>query len=122
MSANATGQDTQAATTPSFIAAIVTAAITVGALTTVWLVLHRSKRLREVFQPRVDKAPDAKKPQALPDSPLSFWRTVFKLPDYEIIVANGPDAYFFVRYLKIFGLYMLAPYVLLSCAVLIPVS
>ena len=119
---SATNQDTQSATTPSFIAAIVTAAITVGALTTVWLVLHRSKRLRDVFQPRVDKAPDVKKPPALPDSPLSFWRTVFKLPDYELIVANGPDAYFFVRYLKIFGLYMLVPYVLLTCAVLIPVS
>jgi MFS superfamily sulfate permease-like transporter len=117
-----TGKDPEAATTPSFVAAIVTAAITVGVFTSVWLILHRSKKLREVFQPRVDRAPASKKPQALPDSPLSFWKTVFKLPDYEIIVANGPDAYFFVRYLKIFGLYMLAPYVLLTCVILIPVS
>jgi len=120
---SATDKDTQSATTPSFIAAIVVAAITVGAFTTVWLVLHRSKRLREVFQPRVEKAPLSKRPhQQLPDGPLAFWKTVFGLPDKEIIVANGPDAYFFVRYLKIFGLYMMGPYVLLTCAVLIPVS
>ena len=63
-----------------------------------------------------------KRPSELPNGPLAFWRTVFKLPDHKLVVANGPDAYFFVRYLKIFGLYMLAPYVLLTCAVLIPVS
>jgi hypothetical protein len=117
-----TGKDTQSATTPSFIAALVVAGITVGAFTTVWLALHRSKRLREVFQPRVDKAPRSKQPRPLPDGPLAFWRTVFNLPDKEIIVANGPDAYFFVRYLKIFGLYMLGPYFLLTFAILIPVS
>jgi hypothetical protein len=117
-----TNADTESATTPSFIAAIVTAAITVGVFTTVWLVLHRSKRLREVFQPRVEKAPLSKKPPMLPDGPLAFWKTVFGLPDKEIIVANGPDAYFFVRYLKVFGIYMLVPYVLLSCIICIPVS
>lgn len=120
---SATDKDTQSATTPSFIAAIVTAAITVGVFTTVWLVLHRSKRLRDVFQPRSEKAPLMKRPATqLPDGPLAFWKTVFSLPDKEIIVANGPDAYFFIRYLKIFGLYMLVPYVFLTCAVLIPVS
>lgn len=117
-----TNADTQSATTPSFIAALVTAGITVGAFTAVWLLLHRSKRLREVFQPRVEKAPVAKRPPLLPDGPLSFWRTVFRLPDQEILVANGPDAYFFVRYLKVFGLYMLAPYFFLTFVILIPVS
>lgn len=117
-----TGKDTQSATTPSFVAAIITAAITVGVFTTVWLVLHSSKRLREVFQPRVDKAPKSKQPQELPDGPLAFWKTVFSLPDRAIIIANGPDAYFFVRYLKIFGLYMLAPYFFLTFVILIPVS
>lgn len=119
---SATNADPESATTPSFVAALVTAAITVGVFTSVWLALHRSKRLREVFQPRVDKAPEGKKPPVLPDGPLSFWRTVFRLPDREIIVANGPDAYFFVRYLKIFGLYMLAPYFFLTFVILIPVS
>lgn len=119
---SATEKDPQASTTPSFIAALVTAAITVGVFTTVWLVLHRSKKLREVFQPRSEKAPASKKPPLLPDGPLSFWRTVFSLPDREIIVANGPDAYFFVRFLKVFGLYMLLPYFLLTFIILIPVS
>ena len=117
-----TNADTESATTPSFIAAIVTASITVGALSAVWLLLHRSKRLQEVFQPRVEKAPLSKRPPMLPGGPVAFWKTVFSLPDKEIIVANGPDAYFFVRYLKIFGLYMMAPYVFLTCAILIPVS
>jgi len=117
------GDSVQSATTPSFVAAAVVAGITLGAFTTVWLALHQSKKLRgEVFQPRVEKAPLSKRPSALPDGPLAFWKTVFSLPDKEIIVVNGPDAYFFVRYLKIFGLYMLGPYVLLTCAVLIPVS
>lgn len=119
---SATGKEPESATTPSFLAALIVAGITVGAFTTVWLVLHRSKRLREVFQPRVDKAPRSKRPPMLPDGPLAFWKTVFSLPDKEIIVANGPDAYFFVRYLKIFGLYMLGPYFFLTCAILIPVS
>jgi hypothetical protein len=117
-----TNKDPSSATTPSFIAALVVAGITVGAFTTVWMVLHRSKRLREVFQPRVDKAPASKQPPALPDGPLAFWKTVWSLPDKELIVANGPDAYFFVRYLKVFGLYMLAPYFFLTFAILIPVS
>jgi len=119
---SATNEDPQAATTPSFVAAAVVAGISLGAFTAVWLALHRSKRLEEVFQPRVEKAPLIKQPPRLPGGPLAFWKTVFSLPDKEIIVANGPDAYFFVRYLKIFGLYMMAPYVFLTCAILIPVS
>lgn len=119
---SATNEDPKASTTPSFISALVVAGVALGALTLVWTALHGVKSLREVFQPRVDKAPVVKRPQELPDAPLAFWRTVFKLPDHELIVANGPDAYFFVRYLKIFGLYMLLPYIVLTCAVCIPVS
>lgn len=47
---------------------------------------------------------------------------MFKTPDQDIIVSNGPDAYFYVRFLKVFGLQMLIPYVILTCAILIPVS
>lgn len=119
---SATDKDPGAATTPSFIAALVTAGIIVGAFTAVWVVLHGSKRLRKVFQPRAELAPKSKRPVHLPDGIFSFWRTVLQTPDQEIIVANGPDAYLFVRYLKVFGVQMLVPYVILSIAVCLPVS
>ena len=35
---------------------------------------------------------------------------------------NGPDAYFFVRFLKVFGLHMMLPYFLLTCIVCIPLA
>lgn len=119
---SATGKDSQSATTPSFIAALVTAGVTVGVFTAIWAILHGSKKLRRVFQPRVELAPKAKRPEQLPDGIFSFWRTVFATPDKEIIVANGPDAYLFVRYLKVFGIYMMLPYILLTIAICLPVS
>jgi hypothetical protein len=117
-----TNADTNAASTPSFIAALVTAGITVGVFTGIWLVMHGRRVLDRVFQPRVILAPEAKRPEPLPSSPFSFWKDVFVTPDKAIIVANGVDAYLFVRYLKVFGLHMLVPYVILSFAVCIPIS
>lgn len=117
-----TGKDTNASSTPSFIAALATAGITVGVFTGVWLILHGRRTLDRVFQPRVMLAPDAKRPEPLPSGTFSFWRDIFSTPDSAIIVANGVDAYLFVRYLKVFGLQMLVPYVILSFAVCIPIS
>jgi hypothetical protein len=119
---SATGKDTAGSTTSSFLSALVVAGITVGGFSAAWLVLHSRPSLSKVFQPRVELAPEAKRPQPLPSGVVSFWKTVFKTPDAEIIGANGPDAYFFVRFLKVFGLLMLLPYFLLSFAVCIPVS
>jgi hypothetical protein len=119
---SATGKNTQASSTPSFISALVVAGITVGALTVFWLVLHGRRNLNRVYQPRVDLAPKAKRPMPIPSGILPFWRTVFAAPDTEIIVANGVDAYLFVRFLKVFGLYMLVPYFILTFAVCIPLS
>lgn len=119
---SATGKNTQASSTPSFISALVVACITVGALSAVWFILHGRKNLRHVFQPRVDSAPKVKRPQMLPSGLFPFWTSVFAVPDKEIIVANGPDAYFFVRFLKVFGLHMLVPYFLLTFVICIPLS
>jgi calcium permeable stress-gated cation channel len=119
---SATGKDTNASTTPSFISALVVAAITVGAFTTVWLVLHSRKNLRRVFQPRVELAPESKRPQPLPDNLVGFWKGVFGTPDQDVIVANGLDAYFFVRFLKVFGMQMLVPYFLLTFIICIPLA
>lgn len=118
---SATGKTTTS-TTPSFIAALVTAGITVGVLTLVWLVLHGKDKYRSVYQPRVALAPPPKRPRQLPSGIGAFWGTVFRTPDAEVIVANGVDAYLFTRFLKVFGIYMLIPYALLSCIILIPIA
>nr|XP_019045367.1 hypothetical protein I302_05756 [Kwoniella bestiolae CBS 10118]OCF24297.1 hypothetical protein I302_05756 [Kwoniella bestiolae CBS 10118] len=120
---SATGKDTQTASTSSFVTALVTAGITVGALTAVWLILHNRQKLKRVFQPRSLLAPDAKKPPVLPSSIFGYWKTILiTTPDTDLIVSNGPDAYFFIRFIKIFGLKMLLPYFLLTFVICIPAS
>ncbi|KAK8858828.1 hypothetical protein IAR55_003058 [Kwoniella newhampshirensis] len=119
---SATGKDTNTATTGSFVSALVVAGITVGAFTTVWLLLHGRGTLKRVYQPRVDLAPESKRPQSLPTGVVPFWRTIFATPDKDVIVSNGLDAYFYVRFLKVFGLQMLVPYVFLTFVICIPLS
>ncbi|ORX37159.1 hypothetical protein BD324DRAFT_579500 [Kockovaella imperatae] len=119
---SATGKNVNASTTPAFVSALVVAGITVGGFSLVWLILHNRKSLRRVFQPRAEIAPESKRPPELPGNPLSFWKTIWSLPDKEIMVANGLDAYLFVRYLKVFGLQMMGPYVILSIAICVPMS
>jgi hypothetical protein len=119
---SATGKDTSTSTTSSFVSALVVAGITIGVLTALWLALHSRQNLRRVYQPRTLLAPESKKPSELPSGPIPFWKTVFALPDTEIIVANGVDAYLFLRFLKVFGLFMLVPYFLLTFIILIPLQ
>ncbi|WWC62853.1 uncharacterized protein I303_105451 [Kwoniella dejecticola CBS 10117] len=120
---SATGKDTSTASTSSFVTALVTAGITVGALTAVWLLLHKRAKLHRVFQPRSEFAPDGKKPPALPSGIFTFWKTVlFTTPDSDLLISNGPDAYFFLRFIKVFGLKMLLPYFLLTFVICIPAS
>ncbi|WRT68034.1 uncharacterized protein IL334_005009 [Kwoniella shivajii] len=120
---SATGKNTNAASTSSFVTALVVAGITVGVLTSVWLILHSKGTLKRVFQPRALLAPDAKKPAALPSGIGAYWKTIlFQTPDTDLIVSNGPDAYFFLRFIKVFGLKMLLPYFLLSFVICIPAS
>ncbi|KAL7420554.1 phosphate metabolism protein 7 [Cryptotrichosporon argae] len=117
-----TNADTNAATTGSFVSALVTGCITVGVCAVFWLAAHNRRSLRRVFQPRLELAPESKRPVELPDQPVGFWKTVYTLPDSDLISINGPDAYFFARFLKVFGLYMLVPYFLLTFIILLPVS
>ncbi|AAW47229.1 conserved hypothetical protein [Cryptococcus deneoformans JEC21] len=119
---SATNADVQTSTTSSFVAALVVAGITVGAFSALWLVLHGRKDLQRVFQPRTILPPESKRPQPLPSGIIAFWKTLIQTPDQDIITSNGPDAYFYVRFLKVFGFQMLIPYEILTCAILIPVS
>lgn len=114
--------NTDPKSTAQFVAALVTGCITVGVCVLFWLVFHYRKSLVRVFQPRTILAPEDKKPHPLPGQPVSWWRRVFSLDDSEVLQANGPDAYFFLRYVKIFGIYMLVPYFILTFAALLPAS
>ena len=119
---SATTADTSTSSTPQFVAALVVAAATVAGFTAAWMVLVRQKRFSAVFNPRGALAPEGKKPIPLPNNIVGFWRTIFSIPDTDIIIANGPDAYLFVRFLKVFGLEMLIPYLILTVAICIPIS
>ena len=120
---SATNADTGAPNTSSFVSALVVAAITLTAFTAVWAILHSRKNLAtRVYQPRVEFAPDGKKPKPLPLGVISFWRTVIDTPDQDLIVANGLDSYLFVRFLKVFGIKLLIPYFLLTFVVCIPLA
>lgn len=119
---NAADANSEPATTGSFVAALVTGCITVGVCVLFWLVMHNRKSLVRVFQPRTVVAPDGKPAEPLPGQPVSWWRKVFSLDDTNVLEANGPDAYFFLRYLKIFGLYMLIPYLFFTFAALLPAT
>ena len=120
---SATGADTGEANTSTFVSALVVAGITLGAFTAVWAILHgRKKFATRVYQPRVELAPEGKKPKQLPLGIISFWRPVLDTPDQDLIVANGLDAYLFVRFLKVFGVKLLIPYFLLTFVVCIPLA
>ncbi|WVQ84358.1 hypothetical protein IAT38_006510 [Cryptococcus sp. DSM 104549] len=119
---SATDADTSTSSTPSFLSALVVAGITVGAFSAVWLILHSRKSLQQVFQPRTVLPPEGKRPPVLPSNIFGFWKTVFGTPDTDIIVSNGPDAYFYIRFMKVFGLQMLVPYVILTIAVCVPLA
>ena len=94
---SATGKDTTASSTPSFIAALVTGAIVVSVLTAVWVIFHGRQAMKKVFQPRLVLSPESKRPPPLPAGIVPFWRTVFKVPSEQIMVENGLDAYLFHR-------------------------
>ncbi|KAL1413095.1 phosphate metabolism protein 7 [Vanrija albida] len=113
----------QSATTSQFTSALVTAAITVGVCLLFWLIFHSRKSLVRVFQPRTTDIKLAEeRPETLPDNPVSWWRRVFSLDDFEVLELNGPDAYFFIRYIKVFGVYMLIPYTIIAIAALVPAT
>lgn len=117
-----TTKDVQASSTPSFVSALVVAAITVGVCVVFWFVFFGRKQFQRVYQPRTLLAPLDKRAEPLPSQPHAWWKRVFTLNDDEILHLNGPDAYFFVRFIRIFGLYAMVPYILLSFAVCVPAS
>ncbi|KAF8335823.1 uncharacterized protein EI90DRAFT_3120088 [Cantharellus anzutake] len=119
---SSTDDNTTPQTTGQFTSALVIGLLAVAAFTGGWRLFYKRKRFRRVFQPRVELAVLGKQPHPLPDGVFSWWKTILETPDEMIIVTNGLDAYFFVRFIKVFGLYLLGPYAILTCAVLVPVA
>jgi hypothetical protein len=119
----ASQEDITSSSTSSFVAAIVTACITVGGCVAFWLVFHGRKSLRRVYQPRTVLEPKTiSQFGQLPTQPIQWWHKIFTLDDKEVLYLNGPDAYFFLRFIKVFGLYLLVPYVFLTLVVCVPAS
>lgn len=118
-----TTSEVAGASTSTFVTALVTAAITCGVCLGFWLIFRNRKNLIRVFQPRSVLAEDDKKEEPMPTGIFSFWKTVFKsLDDTEVLRLNGPDAYFFVRYLKVIGLHLMFPTFLITFAACIPAA
>lgn len=109
----------KSATTAQFTSGLVIGGITIGVCFVFWGALHARKSLIRVFQPRIELGAPDKRPQKLPSNPFSWWKTIFQVRDEHIITINGPDAYFVVRYLKVFGVGFLSLCTLLSCGGLI---
>ncbi|BEJ14084.1 hypothetical protein CspHIS471_0312580 [Cutaneotrichosporon sp. HIS471] len=104
----------KSATTAQFTSGLVIGAVTIGVCFVFWGAFHARKNLIRVFQPRIELGAPDKRPEKLPNNPLGWWKTIFQVRDEHIITVNGPDAYFAVRYLKIFGVCLLAFFSFLS--------
>ncbi|KAG7531583.1 hypothetical protein FFLO_04242 [Filobasidium floriforme] len=112
-------EDTKSATKAQFISALVVGAAVAGALGLVLLVL--SKKYKRVYESRMMLATDGKRPPPLPTG-FALVKAIIQTPDDLIIEQNGLDAYLFVRFIKVFGIWMLVPYFLLTWIILMPVT
>jgi hypothetical protein len=63
----------------------------------------------------------SKRPPPLPTG-FALVKAIIQTPDDLIIEQNGLDAYLFVRFIKVFGIWMLVPYFLLTWIILMPVT
>lgn len=108
-----------AATTSQFTSGLVIGAVTIGVCLVFWGVFHARTSLMRVFQPRVELGAPDKRPNRLPNNPIGWWKTIFQVKDEHILYINGADAYFAVRYIKIFGVGLLGLCAFLSLAALI---
>lgn len=119
MSTSTDANQANAATTSQFTSGLVIGAVTIGVCLVFWGIFHSRKSLIRVFQPRIELGAADKRPQKLPNSMIGWWKTIFQVRDEHILFINGADAYFAVRYLKVFGVGLLALCSFLSLAGLI---
>ncbi|KAL8279899.1 hypothetical protein RQP46_007749 [Phenoliferia psychrophenolica] len=93
--------------------------IVLGVLLVIWFVLHgKDQRL---FQPRTILPPLGARAPPLENSPIGWLKGVISAPDSLVLEAQGPDAYFFLRFVRM-GLMIFGPFFLLTWVVLMPVA
>lgn len=116
-----TNQDTgaQKNNTSTFISALVIGLVVLAVFIAVFFILHN--RARHIFQPRNVLAPPNKRAPDLPTQVVSWFTFIWREPEISILHINGPDAYFFVRFLRLM-LKIFVPFWFLTWAILMPVS
>ncbi|EIN09034.1 DUF221-domain-containing protein [Punctularia strigosozonata HHB-11173 SS5] len=116
---SATSKDTSTATTPSFLSALVVGVVVFAVYMIAFFLLHG--RYRHIYQPRTLLAPVSKRPPELPPGFFAWFGAIARAPDILVFDMNGPDAYFFVRFIRLMCLILL-PVWILTWAVLMPVT
>ncbi|GAA5911541.1 uncharacterized protein JCM6883_005788 [Sporobolomyces salmoneus] len=112
------GQST-AASTETFITALVTGLIIAGAELAAFLVLKN--RFRQVYNPRSYLVPPRKRVDPLPHSFLGWIPHVIRADAKQLIQKNGLDAYVFVRFLFLM-MEIFAPFMAVTWIILLPVD
>jgi hypothetical protein len=109
----------KSASTETFVTALVFNA----AVFAIEIVLFTFLRPRfpAIYQPRTYVPPKAKRVQPLSSSLIAWPVAVFRSNFVDIIKANGLDAYFFVRFLRMMAIVFL-PIWVISWAVLMPLT
>ena len=118
---SATNQDTseKANNTSTFISALVVGLVVFAVFFVVFLFLHN--RARPIFQPRNTIAPPNKRAPDLPTHVIGWFTAICREPEITILRINGPDAYFFIRFMRLM-LKIFVPFWFITWAILMPVS
>lgn len=118
---SATNKDTseQANNTSTFVSALVVGLVVFAVFFIVFLFLHN--RARPTFQPRNTIAPPNKRAPDLPAHVVGWFTAIWREPEITVLHINGPDAYFFIRFLRLM-LKIFVPFWFITWAILMPVS
>ena len=118
---SATNKDTseQKNNTSTFISALVVGLVVLAVFIGFFIFLHN--RARHIFQPRNALAPPNKRAPDLPSHVVGWFTFIWREPDISILHINGPDAYFFVRFMGLM-LKIFVPFWFITWAILMPVA
>ncbi|EIN13115.1 DUF221-domain-containing protein [Punctularia strigosozonata HHB-11173 SS5] len=111
--------DATGATIPSFLSALTFGVAVFIACITIFYCLHT--KYRNIYQPRTFLTPVHKRPRPLPLSFFPWFAALARARDAHILAMNGPDAYFFVRFIRLLCM-ILIPVWVVAWAVLMPIS
>ncbi|BGP07894.1 phosphate metabolism protein 7 [Rhodotorula toruloides] len=105
--------------TQTFITALVTGLIVLGAEVAAFIILKN--RFRQIYSPRSYRVPPNKRVDPLPHSFLGWIPYVIRTPATTILQKNGLDAYIFVRFLFLM-MEIFAPFMVVTWVILLPVD